>query len=59
MKRKDLALMKAKANAYDCLNAYQPFHFFEGKVMVEISDPNKFARFIALIYRLHARNKNE
>jgi len=51
--------MKAKANAYDCLNAYQPFHFFEGKVMVEISDPNKFARFIALIYRLHARNKNE
>lgn len=59
MDRKKFAILKAKAIAYDCLEAWQPFHFHDGKEMVGLKDPAKFARSIALVTRLEDRYKND
>ena len=58
MDRGQFAILKAKAKAYDCLEAWQPFQFHDGKEMVGLKDPAKFARAIALVYRLEERYKN-
>ena len=59
MDRHELAILKAKAKAYDCLEAWQPFHFCEEKEFVGLKDPAKFARRIALVYRLEERYNHD
>jgi len=58
LNRQKFAILKAKALAYDCLEAWQPFPFHDDKAMVGLKDPAKFARAIALVYRLEERYKN-
>jgi len=59
LNRQKFAILKAKALAYDCLEAWQPFPFHDDKAMVGLKDPAKFARAISLVYRLEERYKNE
>jgi hypothetical protein len=52
------AVYKAKAMAYDLLDVRQPWAMADGKYVVKIEDPGKFAHRVAVAYIMEERHKN-